>query len=220
MHLYSNESLEVLGQIEATVQYKEQIAKVPLIVVKGNGQSLFGRDWLSQIRLDWQKIHSILKCDITEVLNRHSHVFKETLGTLQGYETQSYVDPQAKPRYCKARPIPYSMRTVVEQELDRLLSEGILESVKFADWASPIVPVLKADGRSVRICGDFNVQVAGGTAFSKLDLSQVYQQVPLAEESHKYVVVDTHRGLFHYNRMPFGVSSAPGIFQRITERTF
>ena len=39
---YSNESLEVLGQIEATVQYNEQIAKVPLIVVKGNGQSLFG----------------------------------------------------------------------------------------------------------------------------------------------------------------------------------
>ena len=41
---YSNESLEVLGQIEVTVQYNEQIAKVPLIVVKGNGQSLFGRD--------------------------------------------------------------------------------------------------------------------------------------------------------------------------------
>ena len=77
------------------------------------------------------------------------------------------------------------------------MSEGILESVKFVDWGSPIVPVLKADGCSIRICGDFKlfnqackfdkyplpkiddlfVQVAGGTAFSKLDLSHAYQQV-------------------------------------------
>ena len=61
------------------------------------------------------------------------------------------------------------------------------------------------------------VHVAGGTALSKLDLSQAYQQVPLAEESCKYVVVNTHRGLFRYNRMPFGVSSAQGMFQRIME---
>ena len=126
------------------------------------------------------------------------------------------------------------MHTVVEQELDRLVSNGILEPVQFADWASPIVPVLKADGHTVRICGDFKqackldkypipkiedlfVQVAGGKAFSKLDLSQAYQQVSLAEESRKYVVINTHRGLFRYNIMPFGVSSAPGVFQRVME---
>ena len=54
-------------------------------------------------------------------------------------------------------------------------------------------------------------------AFTKLDLSQAYQQVSLAEESRKYVVINTHRGLFRYNRMPFGVSSAPGVFQRVME---
>ena len=59
--------------------------------------------------------------------------------------------------------------------------------------------------------------MAGGTALSKLDLSQAYQQVPLAEESCKYVVVNTHRGLFRYNRMPFGVSSTHGMFQRTME---
>ena len=237
LRTYSNESLQVVGQIEAKVQYEKQEAKLPLIVVEGNGPSLFGRDWLAQIFLDWKKIHSLQKCVLKEVLDRHSHVFKENLGTLQGYEAHLYVDPQAKPRYCKARPVPYSMRTIVEQELDRLVSEGILEPVKFADWASPIVPVLKADGRSVRICGDFKllnqackldkyplpkiedlfVKVAGGKAFTKLDLSQAYQQVPLAEESRKYVVINTHRGLFQYHRLPFGVSSAPGVFQRVME---
>ena len=51
----------------------------------------------------------------------------------------------------------------------------------------------------------------------KLDLKQTYQQVPLTEESRKYVVVKTHRGLFRYNQLPFGVSSAPGVFQRVMD---
>ena len=44
------------------------------------------------------------------------------------------------------------MRVKVEQELDHLVNEGILEQVQFADWAAPIVPVLKNEGQSVRIC--------------------------------------------------------------------
>jgi len=41
---YSNESLQVLGQIEAKVQYNKQKTQLTLIVVEGNGPSLFGRD--------------------------------------------------------------------------------------------------------------------------------------------------------------------------------
>ena len=37
------------------------------------------------------------------------------------------------------------------------------------------------------------------------------------EESQKLVVVNTHRGLFKYKRLPYGISSAPGIFQRAIE---
>ena len=39
----------------------------------------------------------------------------------------------------------------------------------------------------------------------------------MEEESREFVVVNTHRGLFRYKRLPFGVSSAPGIFQRVME---
>ena len=31
------------------------------------------------------------------------------------------------------------------------------------------------------------------------------------------MVINTHRGLFRYTRLPFGISSAPGIFQRVIE---
>lgn len=52
---------------------------------------------------------------------------------------------------------------------------------------------------------------------TKLDLSQAYHQVCLAEQAKQYVVVNTHKGLFRYNRLPYGVASAPEIFQRVME---
>ncbi len=61
-----------------------------------------------------------------------------------------------QPRYCKARSIPYAMRSKVDAELERLEKEG---TVQFADWAAPIVPVVKADKKSIRICGDFKLTV-------------------------------------------------------------
>lgn len=53
--------------------------------------------------------------------------------------------------------------------------------------------------------------------FTKLDMSQAYQQLRLDEESKQYVIINTHRGLFRYNRLPYGIASAPGIFQRTIE---
>ena len=114
------------------------------------------------------------------------------------------------------------------------MAEGTLKPVVVAEWAVPIVSVLKPDKVNVRICGDFKQTVnpvkypipkiedllstlAGGKVFSKIDLSQAYQQLPLADESKKYVVINTHKGLFRYTRLPFGISSAPGIFQRVME---
>ena len=48
-------------------------------------------------------------------------------------------------------------------------------------------------------------------------MSQAYQQIFLEEESKKYTTINTHKGLFQYNRLPYGVSSSPGIFQRTME---
>ena len=57
------------------------------------------------------------------------------------------------------------MKVKIKEELDRLLSLGILKPVQFSGWATPIVSVLKPD-RSVRICGDFKVTV---NPLAKLD---------------------------------------------------
>jgi len=36
----------------------------------------------------------------------------------------------------------------------------------------------------------------------------------LDDESKKFMVINAHKGLYQYSRMPFGISSAPAIFQR------
>ena len=175
---------------------------------------------------------------LARILERHSKIFNDELGTLKGHQAKIYVDPGAQPRFCKARTVPYAMRRLVEEELERLQKEGIIEPVQFADWAAPVVPVLKSDRKSLRLCGDFKLTVnkaskldrypipkiedllsklSGGKSFTKLDMAQAYQQLVLEEASRKYVVINTHCGLFCYNRLPYGVSSAPGIFQRVME---
>ena len=235
---YSGEPIQVLGSLTVAVSYRSQQSQEPLLVVKGDGPSLLGRNWMNHIQLDWKQINQVRLRSLHAVLQQHEAVFQGGLGVLKGYQARILVDSNTRPRFFKARSVPYAYRDMVEKELDRLVSEGILEPVQYADWASPIVPVLKSDKKSMRICGDFKQTInpvspldrypipkvedlfatlSGGRLFSKIDLSQAYQQVPLDMESRQYVVINTLKGLFRYTRLPYGVSSAPGIFQRLME---
>ena len=64
---------------------------------------------------------------------------------------------------------------------------------------------------------DLLASLAGGSAFSKQDLTQANQQVVLEDESKEMVTINTHRGLYRVNQLPFGVALAPSLFQRIME---
>ena len=78
-------------------------------------------------------------------------------------------------------------------------------------------PVSKLDRYPIPKVEVLFAALGGGKLFSKIDLTQAYQQLPLDDESKQYVVINTHKGLFRYTRLPFGISSAPGIFQRVIE---
>ncbi|CAB3989017.1 Hypothetical predicted protein [Paramuricea clavata] len=60
-------------------------------------------------------------------------------------------------------------------------------------------------------------KLAGGKTFTELDQSHAYEPMVLDEDSKECVTINTHRGLYRYNRLPYGVSSAPGIFQKTIE---
>ena len=156
---------------------------------------------------------------------------------MQGMKAKFHIHPDATPKFCKARPVPYALKAKVEAELNRLEKNGVIRHVEFAQWAAPMVPIVKVDG-SIMICGDYKLTVnraaktdsyplpriedlfaslSGGQLFSKLDLAHAYQQIPLDEKSQLFTTINTHKGLYCYNRLPFGVASAPAIFQRAIE---
>lgn len=58
-----------------------------------------------------------------------------------------------EPKYFHARAVPYALKEEIEEELDRLVKNGVYQQVSHSEWAPPIVPVVKEDG-SVCICGD------------------------------------------------------------------
>ncbi len=170
-------------------------------------------------------------------MNKYATVFGSDLGCFKGVEIKLSVHNDAKPKFYKPRPVPLVYKEKVSEELDNLQKQGIVSPVLFSPWAAPIVPVLKKNGK-VRLCGDYKLTInqaspvetyplpridelfsnlSGGQYFSKLDLANAYFQLPLNQESKQYVTINTHKGLFQYNRLPFGVTSAPVIFQRHIE---
>ena len=58
----------------------------------------------------------------------------------------------------RPRSVPFALKGAIEQELASLEEKGILKKVNHSEWAAPIVPVPKKDGK-VRICGDYKVTV-------------------------------------------------------------
>ena len=200
LRTYTREVITVLGCIEVEVHYEGQQERLRLLVVANNGPALFGRDWLNKITLNWKVLNFISRTPSTpartlaDVLDHHEAVFADGLGTVRGVTAKIHVEPRASPRFCKARLIPYALRNKVAMELEQLEKQGIVVPVEFADWAAPIVPVLKKDG-SVCICGDYKLTVnreskldkypllriedlfaslAGGKPFMKLDLAHAY----------------------------------------------
>uniref|UniRef100_A0A182ZGV6 Reverse transcriptase domain-containing protein n=1 Tax=Biomphalaria glabrata TaxID=6526 RepID=A0A182ZGV6_BIOGL len=144
------------------------------------------------------------------------------------------IKDDAKPKFCNARPVPYAIKAKVEKELNKLESEGILSKVNYSNWATPIVPIMKPSG-DVLICGDFKVTInpvlkveqyslpriedilenlEKGDKFSKIDIRQAYFTLQIDEASKHLTTINTHKGLYVYNRLVFGITSAPMIRQR------
>ena len=60
LKMYTVEEISLLGQTTVDVSYKNQSKKLGPLVVAGNVPSLSGRDWLSQLQLDWSQINRVL----------------------------------------------------------------------------------------------------------------------------------------------------------------
>ncbi|XP_034561964.1 uncharacterized protein K02A2.6 [Notolabrus celidotus] len=237
---YTGHKVKMKGMTDVLVECNGQTVRLPVYVTKGNYPAILGRVWLKKIRLDWQEIRKLSQesSKLQAILEKNEEVFRDELGSMKGITVKLHIKTDSKPVFLKPRPVPYAIRPKVEADLDALVKNGVLEPVKTSEWATPIVPVPKKDG-GIRTCGDFKVTLnpvltaeqyplpliddlfaglSGGQKFSKIDLSQAYLQMHVEEESRDLLTINTHKGLFRYCRLPFGITSAPALFQRAMDQ--
>ena len=176
----------------------------------------------------------MLGSPVESLIQRYSDLFRNDLGKMRHFKATLKLLPDVQPKFHRPRPVPFALKEAVERELDRLEEAGVIEKVTHCEWAAPVVVVPKKNG-TVRLCGDYKVSInqalmvdqyplpkpsdlfaalSGGKWFTKLDLAQAYTQMELDEVSRQFVAINTHRGLYRYTRLPFGIASAPAIFQR------
>ena len=235
---FSGKSIQCLGEITVPVTIGDTTKDVLLRVVRNDGPSLLGRDILNVFTLPWkelfaERVHRVTPESIKE---EFPNLFNDSLGKLKGVQVKLSVN-DSHPSFYKARPVPFAIREQYDETLDKLEREGVIRKVTHSNWAAPTVPVRKPDG-SIRLCADYSctinkcaeldqhplptldemlTKLSGGVKFTKLDLSQAYHQLELAEDSRVYTTINTHRGLYEYTRLPFGINSAVSIFQRTIE---
>lgn len=175
------------------------------------------------------------KEQVAEILREFQDVFTD-VPKVTKLGTHTIELTSSEPIRSKAYTLPFAMREAVDKELDLMLANGVIEP-STAAYASPIVIVKKHDG-SNRLCVDYRklnkvtvfdpepmpqmqeifAELTGSQYFSKFDLCKGYWQVPMSDKDKDLTTFITHRGLFRFNVMPFGLVNAPATFSRIMRK--
>lgn len=239
LNVYNGETMLTLGMCKFKISYNNVSKYLNIFVIKNGGPPILGRDFMQLYNFNVCQVNfSSESNNIDYLLNKYNEVFSPGLGTFnKGTVSLKLKDDTVTPKFIRARPLPFGIRDKVEEEINNLVKLNVLKPVDYSPWATPIVPVIKKSG-AVRICGDFKITInpvleidqfplpriddlfsrlQGGVIFSKIDLSQAYAQICLDEKSKVLVTISTHKGLFQYQRLPYGVACAPSKFQKIME---
>ena len=182
------------------------------------------------------ELNQTTRSQLNEFLDKHHAIFAQTdldLGKTHLTEVNLNTGDSAP---IKSRPyrLPFSQRPVLEKHLDDLLKAKIIKR-SCSPWSFPILLVPRKDGGSPRMCVDYrrlnkvlvqnsyplpNINdilssMQGAQYFSCLDLKSGYYQLPLHKDSQAKTAFVCHKGLFEFNVLPFGLSSAPPDFQNL-----
>ncbi|GBN26985.1 Retrovirus-related Pol polyprotein from transposon 17.6, partial [Araneus ventricosus] len=164
----------------------------------------------------------------------------EGLGKFPGEEYHIELKPNAVPVIHPPRRVPQALQSRLKETLNRLEADKIISKVnKPTDWVQSLVIVEKPNG-SLRLCldprdlnrvikrehhlipsaEDIISRLEGKKLFTVLDLKDGFWQVPLDNESSDLCTFNTPHGRYKFNVLPFGIASAPEVFQKRNEKLF
>ncbi|KAL0879388.1 hypothetical protein ABMA27_003149 [Loxostege sticticalis] len=229
MRTYTGEIIKPVGVVYVKCSYRNQIFYNKLYLIKKEVDAIFGRSWMKDLKLelaDIRCIHAETNPKLDELLEQYStNVFSNNLGKIPNYQGHLNLRPNTQPIFIKPRRVPYALKSKVDEEIERLCTQGVITKIDHSEWGTPIVPVVKPNG-SIRLCADYKValnkviedeqypipiiedifsEMNGGELFCTLDISQAY--------------ICTHKGTFKVNRLMFGVKVTPNLWQKFMDRT-
>ena len=167
------------------------------------------------------------------LIKNYPQVFSEGVGKLAG-EYHIRIDSTVDPIQHAPHRVPVALRTKVKEALEDLEQQEVIAPVTSPTaWISSMVTVPKKNGK-LRICldpkdlnraiqrehyplptiEDIATRLHGGKVFTKLDVRNGFWHVALDEDSSFLTTFHTPFGRYRWRRLPFGISSAPEVFQR------
>ena len=224
--------LKVTGVISATLKANLLESKQEIFVVRNLKTALLGRPAIEALNLV-KVVNAVEESYKEYVQARHPKLFKG-LGKLDGKYHIQLKDNAVPYAVNTPRRIALPLMPKVKDKLVELERQGVISKVdQPTDWCAPIVAVPKSNG-DVRVCVDLTKlndqvkrerlmlpsvddvlsQLSGAKVFSKLDANSGFYQIELTPESALLTTFITPFGRFCYNRLPFGITSAPEYFQK------
>lgn len=232
--------LDTVGVAHVTVTHKLKSETIQIYIVADATENLLGRPSINKLKLiKWIDSVETEANDITEykqkLITEYPNLF-QGLGKIKGTTYDLKLEDNAQPfAIITPRRIPVPLMEKVEKELQEMQHEGVIEEVTDpTQWCAPMVVVTKSNGE-IRICADFTelnkhvlrerlqlpsvdetlAQLQEAKIFTKLDANSGFWQLCLTEKSSNYLTFITPFGRFKYKRLPFGICSAPEVYQRI-----
>lgn len=175
------------------------------------------------------------KSQAQTVFRKHSHMLTDLPGQTKLVE-HTITLTNDKPVNVRQYPLPFESNVTVEEEVKKMLAMGIIDPSS-SPYSSPVV-LVKKKNKSLRFCIDFRqlnkvtqfdcepipdvevlfTKLRDRQFFTKVDLSKGYWQIPMAQKDKEKTAFRTPQGLFHFLRMPFGLSTAPSTFARMMRK--
>ena len=168
----------------------------------------------------------------SDIMKQYDDVFDGSSGKIP--ETHKIiVDDTVQPVVHPPRRVPVALRPRIKSKLDELVERQVIVSVtEPTKWVSSMLAVIKPN--KIRICIDprdlnrairrehyqlptieeVTTRLAGAKKFTVCDAKDGFHQIQLDEESSFLTTFNTPFGRYRWTRLPFGISSAPEVWQR------
>lgn len=239
---YSQNKLPVLGQIKLNCSFGRKDFALNFYVVDLEGVPILGLKTCINLNLV-QKVKSIndvsrFKNDTDSLLGNYKFLFNGIGCLKKPYRID--LKENATPVVHPVRKVPFALQEKFKNVLDELVKQKIIEkSFDSDEWVNAFVLVRKPNG-SLRLCLDpadlnravkrhyfkvptleeLTIQFGGAKYFTTLDATQGFLQVPLHSESSKLCTFGTPWGRYRFLRLPYGLNSAPEVFQERMHEIF